>query len=71
MCGEHLKPVSAEPGGKSAVVVLQDADLSSFSDSIISDLPPYAGQVCYAKTRVLVHCSLFDEVRAHDLRRRR
>jgi len=62
VCGEQLKRVSAELGGKSAVVVLEDADLAAFSESIISDLLPYSGQVCYANTRVLVHRSRFDDV---------
>ena len=62
VCGEQLKRVSAELGGKSAAVVLEDADLGAFSESIMSDLVPYSGQVCYANTRVLVHRSRFEEV---------
>ena len=62
VCGQQLKPVSAELGGKSAAVVLEDADLDAFSESIIKNLVPYSGQVCYANTRVLVHQSRFDQV---------
>jgi acyl-CoA reductase-like NAD-dependent aldehyde dehydrogenase len=62
VCGSQLKPVSAELGGKSAVVLLEGADLGAFADSIVSDLVPYSGQVCYANTRVLVHRSRYDEV---------
>ena len=62
VCGGQLKPVSAELGGKSAAVVLPDADLDAFAASIPTDLLPYSGQVCYANTRVLVHRSRFDDV---------
>jgi betaine-aldehyde dehydrogenase len=62
VCGEQLKPVSAELGGKSAAVVLEDADLEVFSQSIMPEVIPFSGQVCYACTRILVHRSRFDEV---------
>ena len=62
VCGQQLKPVSAELGGKSAAVVLADADLAAFAESVTTDLVPYSGQVCYANTRVLVHRSRLDEV---------
>jgi aldehyde dehydrogenase (NAD+) len=62
VCGEQLKRVSAELGGKSAVVLLDDADVDDFAASIPTDVLPYSGQVCYANTRVLVHRSRFDEV---------
>jgi len=62
VCGSQLKRVSAELGGKSAAIVLDDADLSVFGSTILSDLFPYSGQVCYANTRVLVHRSRMNEV---------
>ena len=34
-CGAQLKPVSAELGGKSAVVLLADADLEQFGRSVV------------------------------------
>jgi acyl-CoA reductase-like NAD-dependent aldehyde dehydrogenase len=61
VCGEQLKPVSAELGGKSAAVLLEDADLEAFAGTIHFEVIPYSGQVCYANTRVLVHQSRFDE----------
>ena len=61
VCGEQLKAVSAELGGKSAVVLLDDADMDAFAGTVISDVVPYSGQVCYANTRVLVHRSRFEE----------
>jgi acyl-CoA reductase-like NAD-dependent aldehyde dehydrogenase len=62
VCGQQLKRVSAELGGKSAVVLLEDADVDDFAASIATDVLPYSGQVCYANTRVLVHRRRFDEV---------
>jgi acyl-CoA reductase-like NAD-dependent aldehyde dehydrogenase len=62
VCGEQLKPVSAELGGKSAAVLLEDADLEVFSQSLMTDLIPYSGQVCYMCSRILVHQRRFDEV---------
>jgi len=61
-CGEQLKPVSAELGGKSAAVLLADADLELFERSIVPSCLPYSGQVCYAWTRVLVHQRRYAEV---------
>ncbi len=60
-CGRQLKRVSAELGGKSAVVLLEDADLDDFAASVPTDVLPYSGQVCYANTRVLVHRRRFEE----------
>jgi aldehyde dehydrogenase (NAD+) len=62
VCGSQLKRVSAELGGKSAVVLLDDADLDAFAGSIATEVLPYSGQVCYANTRVLVHERRFDDV---------
>ena len=53
ICGEQLKRVTLELGGKSAAIVLDDADL----DQTMSGLVPAAmmnnGQACMAQTRVL------------------
>ena len=62
VCGEQLKPVSAELGGKSAAVLLEDADLGVFSEALLTDLIPYSGQVCYMCSRIVVHERRFDEV---------
>lgn len=62
VCGEQLKPVSAELGGKSAVVVLEDADMAVIEQLLFAEILPYSGQVCYVCSRVLVHESRFDEV---------
>ena len=61
-CARQLKPVSAELGGKSAAILLEDADLGIFEDSIIRRCLPYSGQVCFSCTRVLVDKGRYAEV---------
>ena len=61
-CGEMLKSVTAELGGKSAAVVLDDADLDVFAANVISTCLPNTGQVCYSSTRILAPRSRFAEV---------
>ena len=62
VCGEQLKGVSAELGGKSAIVICADADMKVVEDLLWSEVIPYSGQVCYMCSRVLVHESRYDEV---------
>ncbi len=62
VCGQQLKRVSAELGGKSAAVLMADVDLDVFKPTIFAEVFPYSGQVCYAQSRILVHRSRFDEV---------
>jgi aldehyde dehydrogenase (NAD+) len=53
ICGELLRPVTLELGGKSAAILLDDVDL----ESKIPELLPFAimnsGQACIAQTRIL------------------
>ncbi|QIV79982.1 aldehyde dehydrogenase family protein [Mycolicibacterium frederiksbergense] len=62
--GRLLKPVVAELGGKSAAVLLDDADLELFSERLIATCLPNTGQVCYSCTRVVAPRERFDEVLA-------
>ncbi|MEJ7583407.1 MAG: aldehyde dehydrogenase [Acidimicrobiales bacterium] len=63
ICGEQLKRVTLELGGKSAAIVCDDADL----DTVIPALVPAAlmnnGQACLAQTRILAPRSRYAEVR--------
>jgi len=54
LCGEQLKSVTLELGGKSAAIVLDDADLDTQLDTLIDSSMPNNGQVCFATTRILV-----------------
>jgi acyl-CoA reductase-like NAD-dependent aldehyde dehydrogenase len=61
LCGDQVKRVSLELGGKSAVIVLDDADLGSVIPAIVGAGMHLSGQVCGAHTRVLVHRSRYDD----------
>jgi acyl-CoA reductase-like NAD-dependent aldehyde dehydrogenase len=53
-CGTALKRVSLELGGKSAAVVLDDADPAAVAEGIKVAGLMNSGQACVAQTRVLV-----------------
>jgi acyl-CoA reductase-like NAD-dependent aldehyde dehydrogenase len=54
VCAERLARVSLELGGKSAAVLLDDADFSAALPSLLAYSMPIAGQVCFSLTRILV-----------------
>jgi len=53
-CGERLKKVSLELGGKSAAVVLDDADPAAVAEGLKLAGLMNNGQACVAQTRILV-----------------
>jgi betaine-aldehyde dehydrogenase len=53
LCGQQQKRVTMELGGKSAAIVLADADLDRHLPALISSSIPNTGQVCHATTRIL------------------
>jgi aldehyde dehydrogenase (NAD+) len=61
-CGELLRPVTLELGGKSAAIVLDDADLSQSAEALFGATLANNGQTCYLGTRVLAPRSRYDEV---------
>jgi aldehyde dehydrogenase (NAD+) len=63
LCGRQLKSVTLELGGKSAAIVLEDADLDQISSSLINNAMQNTGQVCVATTRILVPRSRSEEIR--------
>ena len=56
-----VKRVSQELGGKSACVVLQDADVAAAAEWTMGRAFFNTGQSCHAPTRLLVHESQIDE----------
>ena len=58
----NVVPAVLELGGKSAAVVMPDADLDNFMESVRWGIFFNAGQVCSAMSRVIVHESIHDEV---------
>jgi len=61
-CGELLRPVTLELGGKSSAIVLPDADLDAMSRVLIKSSMRNTGQTCYISTRILAPASRYDEV---------
>lgn len=57
---ENIVPLSYELGGKSPLVVLEDADLDLAVEIAVEQFDN-AGQVCLKAARMLVHSSLVDE----------
>jgi aldehyde dehydrogenase (NAD+) len=62
LCGEQLKRVSLELGGKSAAIILDDADIDKTVKSLKSASLMNNGQACVAQTRILVSEGRRDEV---------
>jgi betaine-aldehyde dehydrogenase len=61
ICGETLKPVSLELGGKSAAIVLDDVDLSTAATELGFLCFANSGQACFTMSRVLAPRSRYDE----------
>ena len=61
-CGQLLRPVTLELGGKSASIILDDVDIAAFLQGL-----PYAsmlnnGQTCFTGSRILAPRQRYDEV---------
>jgi len=62
LCGEQLKRVSLELGGKSAAIILDDADVENTVKHLKMASLMNNGQACVAQTRILVSERRHDEV---------
>ena len=62
ICGEQLKRVSLELGGKSAAIILEDADLATVVQGLQFASLMNNGQACVAQTRILAPRSRYGEV---------
>ncbi|MDQ0779026.1 acyl-CoA reductase-like NAD-dependent aldehyde dehydrogenase [Streptomyces aurantiacus] len=60
--GRLLRPVTLELGGKSAALILDDADLAPLTDALFFAFLLNNGQTCFASTRILAPRSRYDEV---------
>ena len=54
ICGERIARVTLELGGKSAAVILDDADIESAAQSLAQAECILSGQVCASLTRIVV-----------------
>jgi aldehyde dehydrogenase (NAD+) len=61
-CGRLLRPVTLELGGKSAAIVLDDADLPSLIEPFFGATLLNNGQICWLNTRVLAPRSRYTEI---------
>ena len=61
-CGEALKRVTLELGGKSPNVILPDADLGKAIKGSYRAIYSNSGQACNAGSRLFVHRDAYDEV---------
>lgn len=62
VCGEQLKRVCLELGGKSAAIVLDDADVAAMVQALRLVAFANNGQACIAQTRILVSRNNYDAV---------
>ncbi|HTU58782.1 MAG TPA: aldehyde dehydrogenase family protein, partial [Polyangiales bacterium] len=62
MASKTIKKVTLELGGKSANIILDDADLESAVDGAVLASFLHSGQVCESGTRLLVPDALYDKV---------
>ena len=62
LCGERLKRCTLELGGKSAAIILDDADLSETMPNLMPNSMMNNGQACVAQTRILAPRDRYDEV---------
>ena len=61
-CGRLLRPVTLELGGKSACIVLEDADLDALARVLIRTTLRNTGQTCYNSTRLLAPKAIYRRV---------
>ena len=62
LCGERLKRCTLELGGKSAAIILDDADLATTIPTLLPNTIMNNGQACIAQTRILAPRSRYAEV---------
>jgi betaine-aldehyde dehydrogenase len=62
LCAQDLRRVTLELGGKSAAVVLEDADLETSLGHVVNNGLMNNGQACIAQTRILAPRSRYQEV---------
>ena len=62
ICGEQIKRLTLELGGKSAAIVLDDADLNKTIPEMVMAGLMNTGQACIAQTRILASKQRYAEV---------
>ena len=62
LCGERLRRFTLELGGKSAAIILDDADVATAIPGLVPASMMNNGQACVAQTRVLASRSKYGDV---------
>jgi aldehyde dehydrogenase (NAD+) len=62
LCGAQLKRVTLELGGKSAAIIMEDADVEAVIPNLIGASLMNNGQACVAQTRILASRDLYQDV---------
>jgi betaine-aldehyde dehydrogenase len=62
LCGEQLKRVTLELGGKSAAIILDDADVGELMPNLLGAALMNNGQACAAQTRILASRARYQDV---------
>jgi aldehyde dehydrogenase (NAD+) len=62
LCGQDIRRLTLELGGKSAAIVLEDADVRTAVAAARMSAFANAGQACVAQTRFVVHHDRYDAV---------
>lgn len=57
-----LKRVTAEMGGKDAIIVDADADLAAAAAAVVNSAFGFQGQKCSACSRAIIHADVYDDV---------
>lgn len=69
-CGKRIRPAVLELGGKSAAIVLPDADLSTTVPALLEiSVVPSSGQSCVCQSRFLLPRGLHDQIVAQLVER--
>ncbi|UPL01769.1 hypothetical protein LCI18_012703 [Fusarium solani-melongenae] len=61
LASSNLKDITLETGGKSPIIVFEDADLEQASKWANVGLMSNQGQICTATSRILVHKDVYDK----------
>jgi betaine-aldehyde dehydrogenase len=61
LCGERVRRCTLELGGKSAAILLDDADMAGAVEGLLPYSMMNNGQACVAQTRILAPRSRYDE----------
>ena len=66
---ENFAQVSLELGGKSPLIIFDDADIESAVNGVLLSIFSASGQSCVAASRLLLHDAIYDEVLARVVQR--